>query len=365
MAKEYSIDIIGQPYFEESNDRSFTVYFSEPENGVTEETGLCLLIAGFGGNAESNVYKKMRLEFADKKNYVVIQCNYFGWEFMGFQESEQINKLMILENFFDSQEISYINAGQMELIGDIVRVKEFNMEESREYFCEMGLFQAIDNLRAIKVIQDILESNNLNYNKRKIIAYGFSHGAYLAYLCNAMNPELFSGIIDNSAWLFPRYLTEIRKISGRLTHEEREDLYCEMVGHIKYLATNWIDDIEIYKLEKIYSQINNKARILSFHGARDNLVFLEDKQRFLMIIENAMLFSVYDENVDDEIFKKSGHGLGADFLKLFYHAEDKLVERNEEPEELWKCHTLCSEKYIYCVDLVDGVPEVSRKKKES
>ena len=38
--------------------RDFNLYFSEPESGVNEDTGLLLLLPGFGGNANSNVYKK-------------------------------------------------------------------------------------------------------------------------------------------------------------------------------------------------------------------------------------------------------------------------------------------------------------------
>ncbi len=363
MAKDYSIDIIGQPYFGESNDRAFTVYFSEPESGVTEETGLCLLVAGFGGNAESNVYKKMRREFADKKNYVVVQCNYFGWEFMGDGKTEQIRKLMLLENFFEPQEISCIENGDLDLIGDNVRARVFHLEESRECFCEMGIIQAIDNLRAVKVVLDILELNNLQCNKRKIIAYGHSHGAYLAYLCNALNPDLFSCIIDNSAWVYPVYFSKERDFWNIIGNENANKILL-YIGKMQYMGSVWIDDMTIYDLEKVYQQIENKAQVISFHGEKDNLVLLEEKQRFLLKVKNSMLYSIFEEDIDNEIFKNTDHGLGVDFLELFYHAEGMLSERGTMPEELWNPHTLCSEKYIYSVGLVDGVPEISRRKKE-
>ncbi|CAH2211897.1 hypothetical protein [Tepidibacter aestuarii] len=50
---------------------------------------MVLLISGFGGHANSNVYKKMRKEFADKYNMVTVQCDYFGWGFM--QEEKNIH----------------------------------------------------------------------------------------------------------------------------------------------------------------------------------------------------------------------------------------------------------------------------------
>ena len=84
MAKEYRLQIKGQEYFETETERFFSVFFSVPDTGIDENTGLCLLVAGFGGNAEANVYKKMRNQFADDYNMVLIQCDYFGCEFMVF-----------------------------------------------------------------------------------------------------------------------------------------------------------------------------------------------------------------------------------------------------------------------------------------
>lgn len=72
MAKEYNYEMFGQPSIYSSKERKLNIYFSEPEDGINEETGIILFIAGFGGNANSNVYKKMRSVFADKYNLVTI-----------------------------------------------------------------------------------------------------------------------------------------------------------------------------------------------------------------------------------------------------------------------------------------------------
>lgn len=82
MAKSYGYEMFGHPSIYSSNSRKLKVYFSEPDAGVNEDTGILLLIAGFGGNANSKVYNKMRAVFADKFNLITVQCNYFGWEFM-------------------------------------------------------------------------------------------------------------------------------------------------------------------------------------------------------------------------------------------------------------------------------------------
>lgn len=37
---------------------SINIYMYEPDNGINEDTGILLFIAGFGGHSNSNVYKK-------------------------------------------------------------------------------------------------------------------------------------------------------------------------------------------------------------------------------------------------------------------------------------------------------------------
>lgn len=62
--------------------RELRIDFSIPSEGVNEKTGLLLFVPGFGGNIDSKVYTKMRDLFADRYNFVTIQCSYFGDQFM-------------------------------------------------------------------------------------------------------------------------------------------------------------------------------------------------------------------------------------------------------------------------------------------
>ena len=85
MSKEYMVKTKSQSSLYTNihgGDRDLTVYYSIPDRGVTAETGVLLLIPGYGGNANSNVYRKMRRVFPDLYNLIVVQCDYFGWEFM-------------------------------------------------------------------------------------------------------------------------------------------------------------------------------------------------------------------------------------------------------------------------------------------
>ncbi len=53
--------------------------------------------------------KKMRTYFSDNHNLVVVQCDYFGWEFMQKPNniSININKIELLKTFSKS-EVNYI-----------------------------------------------------------------------------------------------------------------------------------------------------------------------------------------------------------------------------------------------------------------
>ena len=75
-------------------------------------------------------------------------------------------------------------------------------DEDLTNFNDMGIMQALDNISAIVTVIEIIKDNGYKFDESKIIIYGHSHGAYLGYLCNAFAPNLFSMIIDNSAWLF-------------------------------------------------------------------------------------------------------------------------------------------------------------------
>lgn len=82
MAKEYEIEIKGQPTRYSSRERQFKMYFAEPEEGADESTGIFLFIAGYGGHAMSNVYQKMRRTLADQYNCITLQCDYLGYRHM-------------------------------------------------------------------------------------------------------------------------------------------------------------------------------------------------------------------------------------------------------------------------------------------
>lgn len=341
MAREYKFEVIGDSDWELLGTRSFKVYFSEPENEWAEPPGILLLIAGYGGEAGSRVYQKMRSTFADEYNLYVVQCNYMGWEFM---QSE------ITQKEIDSAINTSAETERRDIVADI--------EEIETNYNDMGPFQALDNILAVRSLMDIIKANGKTYNESRICAYGHSHGAYLAHLCNCFFPGMFTDILDNSSWIYPIYLdAKEHRVQDIKIGNVR------LVRHFFYRIMEEAEDKEVYDLMGLYPQFENKARILCFHGEKDTLVSSKSKINLFEEIKNSQIRIIKETDVDNEIFKSANHGLDADFLKLFQYAVENyhLLESKAVNGGGFEGNILTTSKYVYGSRMNEGIPEIYRR----
>lgn len=362
MAKEHSFEMYGHPSIYNPKTRKLKIYFSEPYNGINDSTGILLLIAGFGGNANSNVYKKMRTYFSDNHNLVVVQCDYFGWEFMQKPNniSININKIELLKTFSKS-EVNYIfqDNNFWERLLEVANKYNYNifcseiLDENLSNFNDMGIMQAIDNISAVICIMEIIKDNCYKFNRNKIIIYGHSHGAYLAYLCNAFAPNLFSLIIDNSAWLFPIYLKHNRYVNSRYKNIVISTQY-------SYLARTLNYDEEILYLPFLYKKFKNNCNIICYHGTDDKLISNVDKKQFAKHVDKLTYNEISNDKIDNKVFRSTSHGLNADFIKMY----DYVMENNKIDFDENKIMKLETVKYYtkerqYCIDYSNKIPHLT------
>ncbi len=340
MAKTYELEIAGDSGWDKRGTRSFPMYFSEPEQTGATPPGILLLIAGYGADATSKVYQKMRNQFADQYNLYVLQCNYLGWEFM--------------QDCWTNEELDRICMQSGVILSKVL------LEENEYRYNEMGPFQALDNILAVKSLMDILQANGLTFDATRVGIYGHSHGAYLAHLCNCFYPKLFTDILDNSAWISPVYLKE-----QRILHFKRNE--DKIFRVFDYRLMNNSEDEEIYRLDILYPQFENHAFLLCFHGEADELIRYEEKQRALAGVCRVSLQLVTAKQVDGQLFKSTDHGLGADFLKMFQLAVEKygLLAGQRVCGGSFDGNRLLTERYIYEAQLVDGIPMLQRTSRES
>lgn len=365
MAKEYQLEIYGQPTPFSSKNRSLRMCFCEPEDGANEQTDIVLLIAGYGGNTSSKVYQKMRRQFADQYNLITLQCDYLGNNFMLSNQPIPMTE-SILRSALSPQELRSLSK-DLERNREMIKGKHFigyvNLQESSEEYNEMGIRQAMDQLMALKVLADILTENGLDFTRKHVTIYGFSHGAYLGYLCNFLAPRLFDGLIDNSAYIVPHYLFFDRKLEM-----EGEVFSLKKIYH--YQVADWREepwfDLESYDLSYLYGQFDNQAEILSFHGTEDDMISIKDKRNFLEHIQNAQLKVISQKEVDGEVFRSCRHGLDADFIKLFHEAysllKTKLGKQKINISYPFVNRSFHTEKYVYEVNWNHQIPLLEQKK---
>lgn len=363
------IKALSSIYSDDRKERELEVHYSLPNNGVNEKTGFLVYIAGFRGHCNANVFKKLRKTFADKYNLVVVQCDYFGNEFM--QKASHMKLLKKhLEVFEKDEIIKLYKGGKFEYDKYMELCEKYNvrakvrevMDETVDNFNEMGLMQALDNISALQYVARKLERGGAKFNGDKVIFYGNSHGSYLCHLCNILTPDMISLIIDNSGWTFPEHINQDRRV---LTLNGKNSLIKVIFD---YIARDILDDFEILDLNNLYKDFENKCKILGYHGSADHLISLEDKTAFMKKINNTELIAITEENVDGEIFSNYKHGLGANFLKLFdsvMERDDIIFKQSEEGEQLHipKGRYLQSEKYHYVIDYKGQYPVLARAEK--
>lgn len=329
MSEQHSFEVgAHKNIYTNTTGRELRIDFSVPDNGVNSDTGIVVLIPGFGGNIDSNVYQKMRNRFADDYNMVTIQCDYFGSEYMQSKYEFSFNTEQLVNDDFTDAEIILIKKNPA-LLPELLREKSIlftvdaKLGETIESFNDMSFMQAIDVITSIEAVKLILEDNNLEYDKNRVIVYGQSHGAYLAHLSNILYPHLITYIIDNSAWLEPIYLSKTRSVfmpigKGKLKID------------FTYLARELGLNKKALTLENLYRSYNGNTQIITFQGNVDNLIDYNEKRKIINHIQNSEFFLITEKDIDGKIFKSNTHGLQADFLELFSLAMKYETRSNVE-----------------------------------
>ena len=338
MAKQMEFTCPAFPVIAGIN-REQKVFFSFPEK-VDNNTGMMLLISGFGGTPEANVYKKMRKLFADQYNLIVVQSTYLGMEFMGHIDHVSLNALQVQKLQQDlpinMKKLVFPSDGQCDLNPLMAENLPFeislqvtvNLNETEANFVEMGPIQAIDCMRALQAVCEIVKDNGFQINLDKILVYGHSHGAYLAHLCNRFFPKVFSLVLDVSAWISPAY----SKVS-RVVTQEINNLILQKVYSYRIASQHY--DKQLYDLSYLYKGFTNNANIVIYQGVTDNLIDHNAKAAIFRQIRHVTFNMITANEVDGLAIRSTNHG-DTDFVELFHkeareHFNLFTVKKNGDP----------------------------------
>lgn len=311
-----------------------------PEKGTDENTGVLILISAYGGNIDSHVFKKMRKEFSDLYNMAVVQCDYWGSKYMGSEILPEIAPLLRLP---------YEITGRIKAYGD--------PKESEVEFNEMGIMQAFDVVNATLSSIYYLDKNKMKVNTEKVILFGPSHGAYLAYLANLICPKLYAAIIDISGYLKPYYLDHKRDYVY-IHRELQVEIICEyfLSRHPEYKYHE-----DLYDLRFLYKNVNNTCKVIAFQGKEDWMVDWMQKEDFIYQLDNAQFLLIGADEVDGILCRSADHGLGMDFFELFKMLMpmlDPILRGRGNSIELQKEVVLGDEHAFMRISYESGLPRL-------
>ena len=228
-----------------------------------------------------------------------------------------------------------------------------NLHETEDNFVEMGPIQAIDCIRALQVVYEIVKDNGYEINLDRVIAYGHSHGAYLSHLCNRFFPEVFSFILDNSAWISPVYLKSPRVLSQKINNLLLQKIFTYRIASEKY-------DSQLYDLDYLYKGFNNKANIVIYQGVTDNLIDHKVKQKIFKPVEHVIFNMITAEKVDGVAIKSTNHG-DADFVELFHKEameNERLLSIKERGNPFNTIEYIQTKQNTYKFDFFNGSPRM-------
>lgn len=296
---------------------------------VNENTGMLVLIPGYGGNIDSHVFRKMREVFAEQYNLITVQCDYFGNKFMDVKQPEEMKLIATMENI--------VNAEIYYKVEDFETVEEFN---------DMGIMQAIDIVSStICAIYEIIRKGYV-FNTNKIILFGTSHGAYLAHLANIICPTLYTGLIDVSSYIKPYYMKKARNLTLYAERIKWTNIYRYLIMKDKSYQYNE----KLYDLSFLYQFIENRCKIIALQGTEDWMVSAEEKEAWISNLENAQLLMIHPDEVDGVLCKNANHGLGLDFFELFkilMPSLDNIIGQTKLEINFPKELTIRKWKYLY------------------
>lgn len=319
-------------------ERELEIEIGIPENGIDDRTCMIVLIPGYGGSMDSNIFRKMRHTFPELYNVVVVQCDYFGNKFM-----QQPTHLSILpEEYGKNGNVYTMESGET--------IEEFN---------DMGIMQALDIVNATLSSMQYIEQKWRGRTIKNVILFGSSHGAYVAHLANLICPGLYFYLLDISAYMKPYYIEHPRYLDLKPTKDWSIELE---IYPFLYLHPEVRYHEKLYDLRFLYHTIQNRCRIICFQGTEDWMVDCLGKMQLIKEIgKTAQLMLIRREDVDGELCKNASHGLGMDFLVLFQMLMPMLQRSRQEGAEevcLPKTVVLGDANTKLCIDYESGLPEL-------
>ncbi len=323
-----------------------------PEEG--EAAGLVLVIAGFGDDTASDYSRKLRRRIVEQTGMAAVSVRYHAFEsrpangaclHIGAREHVYLIGLAMVHNlplpdYSDALSIA-------EAIGRVhpqarIRAEIETGSGDRQNF---GVIQALDHLC---VIGDLIEHAPA-FDRRRIVALGSSHGAYIAHLMAKFAPSTLAAVIDNSGYVQPpmsflaigdapevvvkmgdAYLEAAVRSAWTTTERSAPDFYSrdrDLIRDVGY---------PLHVQTARAAAADRGTQFFMVNSCRDPISPPDAKRRQHAALVragfSAELSMVEEGGLDGVLFKSLDHGLGCSLRSLFDRYVGNVRAREVDPD---------------------------------
>lgn len=171
--------------------------------------GLVFVIPGFGEDASGEYQRGLRAYLAEKYGLLAVTAEYHCYRSRPATGAAPIFAPEEYENFrIQCAKHGILVATPRDVkdaLSRLPRAYQFNLRLSPPNgdYQNFGVMQALDHLL---VLADLRKSQEIEFDEENIVAFGSSHGAYIAHMIAKFAPNTLRGVIDNSAYTAPPIL---------------------------------------------------------------------------------------------------------------------------------------------------------------
>lgn len=369
MAIHFEKTTTGAEDFELGIKRESPLRYTLTLPDSAEPKGLVFVIPGFGEDSNSEYAKKLREFIADQYAlastsvmYHAIQSRPANGGQLGFEDHdiELLTKKLhqygspIANNIAENVDLldQAIARAKAENKCNIqtLYLNQYELLTSSIYpgqgeYQNFGVMQALDHLY---VLGDLLQ--NVAFDKGNIIAFGSSHGGYIANLMAKFAPNSFSAVLDNSSYA----CAPLPYVVGRQLgcHEFLATMTLN-IAIACFVASPWrlhpteknffSDDRQKIRsflfdedIKTMAAYGKNKTQYRFIHSEQDMIAKVDEKLKMVNLLKTNgfdVLISVMGhKDVDGHFVKNLGHGMDLSLKTMFSKLYETIKPRQAQTD---------------------------------
>lgn len=328
--REWSKEIKGADDVELGIARMSPLVYHCTAPDIERATGFVFIIPGFGEDAAGSYQQSLRAYLAEKYSLLTVTVEYHcsqsrlgnGAVFsLSADEYDGLYKLCDRHHIQIKSPTSIWQAlSQLNVPYEL----DFHISPGNGDYQNFGVMQALDHLL---VLQDIHKDASATFEDSNVIAFGSSHGGYIAHLIAKFAPNTIHAVIDNSSYMgadflhlaAPYYIGGMKIICHLVTHWELKDNASPFYFSPDCRAIR--DTASPSHIGTMRQAAQYPCQYRMAHSVFDDLEPIAKKREQAQCLKaagfNVVLREFGEGDIDGEMIKSLGHGMDASLRALF------------------------------------------------